>query len=176
MILRPAVEAEYPAIVALANLAYRGREGDTASWNVESGILEGERLNETQLRADLEARRDGALLVWRETADGPLLGTAWVSPVGEDVWYLGLLTVHPDRQKGGAGRAVLAAAEDWVRARGGKTVRMTVLSPRETLMQWYERRGYRRTQKTEPYPYGDERFGRPLVEGLYFVVMEREIA
>ncbi|MGA8940902.1 MAG: GNAT family N-acetyltransferase [Acidobacteriaceae bacterium] len=173
MILRPAVEADYADVIDLANLAYRGREGEIASWNVESGILEGDRLNDSLLREGLEAKKDGALLVWRETPDGPLLGTAWMNPLGDGVWYLGLLTVHPGRQKGGAGRAVLAAAEDWVRERGGTKVRMTVLSPRKALMEWYERRGYRKTGETEPFPYDDPRIGRPLVPGLHFVVMDR---
>lgn len=174
MILRPVVEADYAEVIALANLAYRGT-GAEASWNVEEGIVAGQRLNDSLLREGLEAKKDGALLVWRETPDGLLLGTVWVNPVGDGVWYLGLLTVHPARQMGGAGRAVLAAAEDWVREHGGHTVRMTVLFPRQTLIEWYERRGYRKTGETEPYPYHDERVGRPLVEGLYFVVMEREI-
>ena len=174
MILRPAVEADYRDVIDLANLAYRGREGEAESWNVEKGIVEGERLNDSLLREGLAAKKDGALLVWRETPDGPLLGTAWVNPIGDGVWYLGLLTVHPERQKGGSGRAVLAAAEDWVRERGATTVRMTVLSPRATLMEWYERRGYPKTGETEPFPYDDPRIGRPLVEGLHFVVMERQ--
>jgi hypothetical protein len=51
-----------------------------------------------------------------------------------------------------------------------------VLHVRETLIAWYERRGYRKTGENEPYPYGDERFGKPLVDGLYFVVMEKSCA
>ena len=37
MLLKPAVEADYPAIVDLANIAYRGT-GPTASWNIENFI------------------------------------------------------------------------------------------------------------------------------------------
>jgi ribosomal protein S18 acetylase RimI-like enzyme len=175
MVLKRAVEEEYGAIVDLANLAYRGT-GPEASWNVESGILEGQRLSESRLREDLAAKPEAQLLTFRDEADGPLLGTVWLEPKGEGVWYLGLLTVRPDMQNRQLGRALLAAAEDFVKQRGGRLIRMTVLHVRETLIAWYERRGYRKTGENEPYPYGDERFGKPLVDGLYFVVMEKSCA
>jgi GNAT superfamily N-acetyltransferase len=115
------------------------------------------------------------LLVWRDAPDGALLGTAWLNPEADGVWYLGLLTVRPDRQNGGAGRTLLAAAEDYARERGGTRIRMSVLQVREALIAWYERRGYVNNGETEPFPYGDDRFGRPLRDDLYFVVLERKI-
>lgn len=68
---------------------------------------------------------------------------------------------------------MLAAAEDWVRTHGGESVRMTVVNVRETLIAWYVRRGYRLTGETEPFPYGDDRFGTPLRADLSFVVLQR---
>jgi hypothetical protein len=35
--------------------------------------------------------------------------------------------------------------------------------------------GYRRTGATQPFPYGDERFGTPLRDDLHFIVLEREL-
>jgi len=52
---------------------------------------------------------------------------------------------------------------------------MTVLMVRETLIAWYERRGYTLTGETKPFPYGDNRFGRPLRDDLYFVVLEKAL-
>ena len=37
MELRKAVPADYAEIIDLANLAYRGRDGAVASWNIEKG-------------------------------------------------------------------------------------------------------------------------------------------
>jgi len=177
MLLERVVEADYAAVVALANLAYRGTGKEDgvadASWNVETGLVEGPRLTEASLREELAEKPE--LLVWREEAGGPLMGTVWIQPKGDGVWYLGLLTVRPDVQDRGWGRTLLAAAENWARERGGRRIRMTVLSGREVLMGWYERRGYRKTGETQPYPYGDGRTGRPLRADLHFVVMEREI-
>jgi ribosomal protein S18 acetylase RimI-like enzyme len=175
MDLRPAFAKDYADVVELANMAYRGK-GDAAggaSWNVESGILEGERMTDALLREDL-AKPGAELLLWWG-ADGVLMGTVFLQPKADDAWYLGLLTVRPGGQNKGAGRELLAAAEEFVRARGGKRVRMTVLAVREALISWYQRRGYRETGVTEQFPYGDERFGKPLRDDLYFVVLEKAV-
>ena len=172
MFLRPAVEADYAGIVDLANLAYRG-SGSTANWNIETGIIEGQRLNESLLREDLTAKPEAQLLTYRDDADGALLGTVWLEKTKDGVWNLGLLTVRPDVQNKQLGRGLLAAAEEFARARGGRRIRMTVVNVRDALIGWYERRGYRLTGETQPFPYGDERFGRPLRDDLCFVVLER---
>jgi GNAT superfamily N-acetyltransferase len=174
MLLHPAVEADYAGIVDLANLAYRG-SGSTASWNIETGIIEGQRLNESLLREDLAAKSGAQLLTYRDDADGPLLGTVWLDERKDGVWNLGLLTIRPDLQNKQLGRALLAAAEDFAKERGGRRIRMTVVNVRDTLITWYQRRGYRLTGETQPFPYGDERFGRPLRDDLYFVVLEKDI-
>jgi hypothetical protein len=49
-----------------------------------------------------------------------------------------------------------------------------VIHQRETLLAWYQRRGYRVTGK-QPFPYGDERLGRPLQDDLFFDVLERDL-
>jgi ribosomal protein S18 acetylase RimI-like enzyme len=174
MLLIPAAEADYPAIIDLANLAYRGT-GASASWNVETGIIEGQRLTDSLLREDLAKKPKAYLLTWREAPSGPLLGCVWLEPRVEGVWYLGLLAVQPTMQKQHLGRNLLAAAEAFAKERGAHRIRMTVLSVREALIAWYERRGYTLTGETQPYPYGDDRFGTPLRDDLYFVVLEKSI-
>lgn len=174
MVLTPAVETDYGEIVELANWAYRGT-GPTASWNMEDGILEGQRLTESLIREDLERNPEGRLLIIRDGAGGMLLGTVWLEPKAEGVWYMGLLTVRPDQQKRQFGRTLLAAAEEFARERGGRRMRMAVLHVRDTLIAWYERRGYVVTGEQEPFPYGDDRFGRPLRDDLHFLVLEKEM-
>jgi ribosomal protein S18 acetylase RimI-like enzyme len=174
MLLHRAVEADYPAIVDLANIAYRG-SGSTASWNIETGIIEGERLNESLLREDLAAKPDAQLLTYRDDADGALLGTVWLEERKDGVWNLGLLTIRPDLQNRQLGRGLLADAEGYARARGGRRIRMTVVNVRDALIAWYQRRGYRLTGETQPFPYSDERYGRPLRDGLHFLVLEKDI-
>ncbi len=76
--LLPAVEADYPAIIELANLAYRGT-GPSASWNIED-FIEGQRLNDSLLREDLAAKPNAHLLTYRDDPNGPLLGTVLLDP------------------------------------------------------------------------------------------------
>jgi predicted N-acetyltransferase YhbS len=167
--LTPATEADFADVVALTNWAYRGT-GAIASWTVES-YLEGERTSVEALRADLAEKPAAQVLVWRD--DGELLGHLWLEPLGGNVWYLGLLSVRPDRQDQQLGRRLLAAAEDYARARGGRRMQMTVVNVRDTLIAWYQRRGYALTGEVRPFPYGDDRFGAPQRDDLSFVVLER---
>jgi len=175
MVLRTATEADFEEIIDLANLAYRGREGATPSWNIEKGIVAGQRLDESLLREELAAKPNGALLVYREDSGGPPLGTAWLNPEENGAWSLGLLTVHPELQNQQLGRRLLAAVEDYARERGAKRIVIGVLHVRDTLIAWYERRGYRKTGTSEPWPVDDPRVGTPLVEDLRFVHLEKAL-
>ena len=173
MLLNPASQADYPEIIDLVNLAFRGT-GPSASWNIEGGIIEGQRLNDSLLREDLAAKPAAQLLIHRDATDGALLGTVWLDPGKDGVWYLGLLTVRPDLQKKKLGRTLLAA-EEFAKDRGAHRIRMTVVNVRDTLIAWYERRGYALTGETRPFPYHDKRFGRPLRDDLHFVVLEKDL-
>ena len=172
MLLNRALEADYVRIIELVNMAYRGA-GPGASWNSEVEFIEGERLTEALLREDLAAKPNAQLLTYRVAPNGELLGTVWLEPKGNGVWYLGLLTIRPDLQNRHLGRALLAAAEAFAKERGAHRIRMTVVNARDTVIAWYERRGYILMCETQPFPYGDERFGKPLRDDLHFVVLEK---
>jgi len=92
------------------------------------------------------------------------------------VWYLGSLTVDPAVQNEGLGRRLLTASEDWVRAQGGRDMKMTVVNVRDSLIAWYVRRGYHVTAETEPFPYDDARFGTPKRPDLQFAVLRKHLA
>jgi GNAT superfamily N-acetyltransferase len=111
----------------------------------------------------------------RDEPDGRLLGSVWLEPKDADLWYLGMLTVRPDVQAHGLGRRMLHEAERYAAARGARRMRMTVITVRETLIQWYERRGYTRTGELLPFPYGDDRFGLPLRDDLQFEILEKKL-
>jgi ribosomal protein S18 acetylase RimI-like enzyme len=172
MLLTAAAESDFAEIIDLVNLAFRGT-GPTASWNIEAGVIEGQRLNESLLREDLAAKPEAHFLIHRDADDGLLLGTVWLEPGKDDAWYLGLLTVRPDLQNRHLGRTLLAASEEFARERGARCIRMTVVHVRETLIAWYQRRGYALTGETKPFPYDDNRFGTPLRDDLHFVVLEK---
>ncbi|WP_026090998.1 GNAT family N-acetyltransferase [Sandarakinorhabdus sp. AAP62] len=167
---QPIDAGDLPAIVDLMNRAYRG----TGSWNSEDGIIAGERTSAELLRAQIGEAPAGRFLKWVDPG-GIIRGCVWLEPLGDGIWYLGSLAADPDQQNAGLGRQLLAGAEDWAQAQGARRIRMSVVNVRDTLIAWYVRRGYQLTGATEPFPYDDQRFGRPLRDDLHFVVLERAL-
>ncbi len=168
----PATDADVPRIADLMNRAYRGAQG----WSTEQAYIDGDRTTPAFLREDIAATPAASLLKWVESADDAPRGCVWLEPLGDGTWYLGSLCVDPHEQAGGQGRTLLAAAEAWARKRGATRVRMAVINVRETLIAWYRRRGYAPTGETQPFPYGNDRFGKPLRDDLAFVVLEKSLA
>jgi ribosomal protein S18 acetylase RimI-like enzyme len=169
--LEPATEADFPAVVALTNRAYREPAGQTP-WKVES-LVAGQRVDESLLREDLAA--PGAVLLIARSGAGEHLGHVRLDPGDDGGWHLSMLTVRPDRQDAGLGGMLLTATEDYARARGALRIRMSVFWRRQELIAWYRRRGYQPTGETRPFPYGDERFGNPTRDDLSFLMLERAL-
>ena len=169
---RPAAPDDVPALHRLIESAYRG-DSAKAGWTHEADLLGGQRTDETELR-DILADASRVLLL--AEIDGVLTGCVQVAKQGEGLAYLGLLTVDPRRQAGGLGRWLIAAAEAEAIDRFGATrMEMTVIRQRVELIAWYERRGYRLTGETRPFPLDDERFGLPQTRELEFVVLEKAL-
>ncbi|MEK6289793.1 MAG: GNAT family N-acetyltransferase [Paraburkholderia tropica] len=174
--LVPATDDDIPEVVRLTNLAYRGSDGDSAEgWSTREKYLTGDRTTEKLLRNDLSVSPHASLLIWRLEGESGIVGSVWLEPQGDGNWYLGSLAVDPARQNGGLGKKLLSLAEDWVRERGGRHINITVINVRETLIGWYERRGYYDMGEREPFPYGDDRFGVPQRDDLCFVKLQKKL-
>jgi ribosomal protein S18 acetylase RimI-like enzyme len=171
MQLQRVTESDLPEVVDLTNLAFRGNQG----WTIESKYIEGQRIDLEMLREDMKEHPDALLLIWRDEDDGTLLGSVWLEPKDGGIWYMGLLAVRPDQQGQQLGRQMLEASEAAMRERGAEKVVISVVNVRERLIGWYERRGYVRTGEMKPFPYGDERVGRPLRDDLEFLVLEKAL-
>jgi GNAT superfamily N-acetyltransferase len=164
--------ADVPAIVSLVESAYRG-EASRRGWTTEADLLDGRRTDAAAVSAILNA--EGSAMLVAE-ADGLLAGCCRLERHPQATVFFGLFAVLPDRQGQGWGRAILAEAErlareDW----GAQTMMMTVLAQRRDLIAWYERRGYRQTGETQPFPYENTRFGRPKRPDLHFAVLARSL-
>jgi GNAT superfamily N-acetyltransferase len=171
--LRVIAEEEIPVVVRLMNEAYRG-QGEVESWSTEVAFIQGDRTSEATLRSEIAEKPKGSMLVWDH--QGLIQGCVWVEPASSSIWYLGSLAVDPRLQKAGLGRRLLHGAEEWITEHGGTRVQMTVLNLRDTLLAWYDRRGYRATGEKKPFPYEDGRFGTPVRDDLEFLVLEKRIA
>ncbi|MBI3565744.1 MAG: GNAT family N-acetyltransferase [Elusimicrobia bacterium] len=169
---RPAVLRDAPAVVALVNSGYRG-EGSKKGWTTEADLLGGQRTDEGKVSEMIATRGSRVELAF--AGDGALLGCVHLKKEGDGSCYLGMLTVDPTRQGGGLGKELMARSEAVAREWGCRRMRMTVISVRAELLAFYERRGYAKTGKTEPFPEGDPRFGLPKVRGLAFVELEKPL-
>ncbi|MFD7130710.1 GNAT family N-acetyltransferase [Streptomyces sp. NPDC059894] len=171
LVFRDATEADVDTLVALVESAYRG-ESSRAGWTTEADILQGQRTDPEGV-LDIVTSPDG--LVITAGRDGRIVACCQLEHRGDHA-YFGLFAVSPAAQGGGLGRTVLAEAERRARTAWGATeMRMTVISVREDLIAWYERRGYRRTGRMTPFPYGDERFGIPQRDDLRFELLVKPL-
>lgn len=168
---RSATEDDVPVLLTLIQSAYRG-DSSRAGWTTEADILHGQRTDADGVREVITGPASRLLVVER---DGAVVACCQLEHRG-DAAYFGMFAVRPALQGAGLGRAIIAEAERTVRESWGATeMQMTVISVREDLIAWYERRGYRRTGKLSPFPYGDERFGIPQRDDLAFELLVKEL-
>src|SRR5579862_9528033 len=169
-------EDELPELVALVNAAYRGA-GGPVGWTSEVGLVDGERVTLDRLRREIAGTPDARIYLLRQSTE--LLACVRIDDEaqhGEPACHISMLAVRPEDQDTGLGRQMLEFAEAEVRRRGVRVARMSVVSIRTALIAWYERRGYRRTGETEPFPYDDKLFGQPQQRGLEFVILQKELS
>ncbi|MEW2632918.1 GNAT family N-acetyltransferase [Streptomyces sp. NPDC048389] len=168
---RDAAECDVEVLVALIESAYRG-DSSRGGWTTEADILEGQRTDPQGVLEVISAPGSRLMAVER---DGEVVACCQLEHRG-DAAYFGMFAVRPGLQGAGLGRRIIAEAERSVRETWGVTrMHMTVISVRQDLIAWYERRGYRRTGRMTPFPYGDERFGIPQREDLAFELLVKDL-
>jgi ribosomal protein S18 acetylase RimI-like enzyme len=169
---RDATEADVDTLVALIESAYRG-DASRSGWTTEADILDGQRTDPEGVLEVVKSPDSRLLTVER---DGTVVACCQLEHRGEYA-YFGMFAVSPTLQGAGLGKAVIAEAERQARESWGvREMHMTVISVRDDLIAWYERRGYRRTGEMSPFPYGDERFGIPLRPDLQFELLVKPLA
>ncbi|HET6875769.1 MAG TPA: GNAT family N-acetyltransferase [Acidimicrobiales bacterium] len=171
--IRPAQGDDTEAIVRLVESAYRGG-ASRSGWTTEADLLEGQRTDPAQV-AEILAR-PGALILLAADDEGTLVGCCHIEPRPGGIAYFGMFAVDPQRQGLGVGRALIEEARTVATEWGSRELRMTVIRQRDDLLAWYRRLGFLPTGETEPFPYGDERFGKPLRDDLEFVVLAGPVA
>ena len=166
---RYATLADVDYIVSLVESAYRG-EPSRAGWTTEADLLDGQRTDADEV-SKLINQPDSCIYLCEQkeaiVASVHLLNKTHYA-------YLGMFAVSPVSQGCGIGKQLLRAAEslafdEW----RCPSIRMTVISLRKELLDWYYRRGYQATGEFEPFPYGNIRYGIPRRDDLVLEVLEK---
>jgi ribosomal protein S18 acetylase RimI-like enzyme len=172
LVFRRATSADIPSIVELVTMAYRG-EASREGWTSEADLVGGQRVDADVLTDDIH--RYDSVVILAERGDA-LVGCAHIERMAPGRAYFGMFAVRPAGQAQGHGKKILAEAERTAVAEWGVSVmEMTVLDLRAELLDFYQRRGYRRTGIHKAFPYGDERFGVPTRDDLRLEVLEKDL-
>jgi ribosomal protein S18 acetylase RimI-like enzyme len=164
--VRKALPSDLCGLHPVIERAYRG-ESARQGWTHEADLLSGERIDFATLKALLDDPVQRLLVACRGEA---IAGCVSLTPHGDGRVYLGLLCVDPAAQAAGIGKAIIAAAEHVARNEmSASHIEMTVISSRKELIDYYERRGFRRTDETRPFPI-------LLDPPLEMIVLEKALA
>ena len=116
-----------------------------AAFLVERFFIEGDRINAGAVQ---KLMATGRFLIAQD--DDGISGCVYIEP-SDGRAYLGLLSVHPSRQRSGLGSRLVAAAEDHGRASDIGYIDLSIVNLRQELPEFYRRLGYRVTG-TAPFP------------------------
>jgi len=93
------------------------------------------------------ARREPHSTLLVAERDGRIVATVMIGEDGHRGWAY-YLAVDPAHQRGGLGRDMMAAAEDWLRRRGVWKLQLLVREDNEAVRKFYEGLGYVDTRTT----------------------------
>lgn len=157
-------------ITALVNSAYRG-VASKQGWTTEADLLLGSR-TDTEEILRLISTDDSMFLLCK--ADAELVGSVHLQKQTAQV-CLGMLAVKPLLQGKGIGKQLMLAAEQVAQETWAvsKAV-MSVIACRSELIDFYQRRGYRRTGVSTVFPVNPGLW-IPKVADLRLEILEKTL-
>ncbi len=159
-------------ISELVNSAYRG-DSSRKGWTTEADLLGGQRIDTQMLQEQLKNKNEH-ILVARFKDQKEIIGCVAIALEAPTKIYIGMVTVDPNIQAQGIGRQLLAAAENFGQSQNCSSSYMTVIHKRTSLIEWYERRGYKKTGDVVQFPEGPQ-FGIPQTKDLHLIVLSKSL-
>ncbi|MDP3654617.1 MAG: GNAT family N-acetyltransferase [Rhodoferax sp.] len=170
MAFREATPDDAALVADLVNSAYRG-DSSRQGWTTEADLLQGARTHADEVRGLILAP-DSVVFLCVQTPGQDIIGCVHLQKK-RDAAYLGMFVVRPGLQGGGIGKQFMHSAEQRAQQLWGvKKIWMTVITVRQELIAFYERRGYQRTGRFQPFP-SDNGKETMLVENLQFEELEK---
>jgi GNAT superfamily N-acetyltransferase len=167
--MRFAEAAQAPEIAALIESAYRSEES-RRGWTTEAHLIEGKRTSV----AEIESLIATPLARFVVAVEHEAIVGCVLTRNNDGIGYIGMFAVRPGLQGAGLGAGILAFAEQKVAGLWScAKIEMTVISIREDLIVYYERRGYARTG-TKPFPFESEPGAKRT--DFHFVVLTKTLA
>jgi ribosomal protein S18 acetylase RimI-like enzyme len=176
---RLARQADAPFLVDLIERAYRGPE-TAGSWASEAHLLKGPRTSLAEV-SSLISREDSRFLI--AEADSRIVACCLLQGLNRpehdttsvNAAYFGMFALDPHAQGGGLGKQVIAEAEQRIQDMWGcNEMVMTVINLRTELIGWYQRRGYRLTGATLPFPFSET--SGETTRDFHLVEMRKRVA
>jgi GNAT superfamily N-acetyltransferase len=165
-----AQQQDVSALVSLMDNAYRG-EGSKQGWTSEADLFIGNKRTDEETITKL-INKPGSVFLKYTNEDEVIEGCVYLHNK-ESKLYLGMFSVAPSAQGKGIGKKLLNAADEYAKEQHCSLIYMTVITVREDLIAWYEKNGYKRTDKVLPFPV-DEKFGIPT-QPLEMIVLEKQV-
>jgi ribosomal protein S18 acetylase RimI-like enzyme len=128
LVIAPIEDADIPAVVSLWE-----RCGLTRPWNDPAADIS---LARSKSNSDVLVGRDGQDIV----------ATVLIGHDGHRGWAY-YVAVDPDRQKKGYGRAIMTAAENWLRPRGIEKIQLLVRGDNTRVQAFYETLDYAQQER-----------------------------
>lgn len=154
-------------IIKLVNEAYRGDIG----WTKETNLVSGCRTTKQEIES-LISNQNNHLLIYIENSQ--MVSCICIEQL-QDQCYIGLFAVKPSIQNKGIGKKVLELAEEYAKLKFFiKKFIMVVISQREELIEYYQRRGYSKNGTIKEYPKNLD-VGIPLTNNLTIEYLEKDI-
>ena len=138
--ISPIADTDVPAIIALWQ-----RCGLTRPWNDPASDI-----------AFARRGNNATILVGR--ADSVIVASAMVGHDGHRGWIY-YVAVDPEQQRQDFGRAIMSAAEDWLRQQGVEKVQLMVRPDNHQVRAFYDRLGYATQERVVYAKWLD---GRPM--------------
>jgi len=163
MIFRKANNTDIDNIIELVNRAYRSGEG----WTNEASLVSGNRTTKDEVVGYI----NNAHLFVLEKEE--ILSVICIEEQGKSA-YIGFLAVDTKLQNQGIGKLMLQNAEEYaLQTLGLSNFVMAVVADREELIEFYLRRGYKKTAKIIDYPT-NLNVGTPK-KNLHVIYLKKEI-